>query len=43
MEAENYEAAAVRLEKLAAIDPENSTIFYNLGVAYAFLRRRKKL
>jgi tetratricopeptide (TPR) repeat protein len=42
MEAENYEAAAARLEKLAAIDPENSTIFYNLGVAYTFLKKEEE-
>ncbi len=39
MEAERYSSAAERLEKLSAIDPENSAIFYNLGVVYSFLRR----
>jgi tetratricopeptide (TPR) repeat protein len=42
MEAENYESAAARLEKLAEIDPEDSTIFYNLGVAYTFLKREEE-
>lgn len=39
MDAERYEAAAARLERLAGIDPENSAIFYNLGVVYTFLKR----
>lgn len=38
-EAEDYEQAAVRLEKVSRLDPENSAVFYNLGVAYAFLNR----
>ncbi|MFH1113993.1 MAG: tetratricopeptide repeat protein [Pseudomonadota bacterium] len=39
MEAERYEKAAARLEQLVALDPENSAIFYNLGVVYTFLGR----
>ncbi len=39
MEAERYSSAAERLEKLSEIDPENSAIFYNLGVVYSFLKR----
>jgi tetratricopeptide (TPR) repeat protein len=39
MEAEKYESAAARLERLAALDPQNPAVFYNLGVAYAFLKR----
>ena len=42
MEAENYESAAARLEKLAKIDPEDSTTFYNLGVAYTFLKQEEE-
>ena len=42
MDAENYESAAARLEKLAEIDPEDSTIFYNLGVAYTFLKKEEE-
>ena len=39
MEDERYESAAYRLEKIAPMDPENSAIFYNLGVVYTFLRK----
>jgi tetratricopeptide (TPR) repeat protein len=39
MEAERYSSAAERLEALSKIDPENSAIFYNLGVVYTFLKR----
>jgi tetratricopeptide (TPR) repeat protein len=39
MEADHYESAAARLERLAAIEPENAAIFYNLGVVYTFLKR----
>jgi tetratricopeptide (TPR) repeat protein len=39
MEADRYEQAADRLERLVAIEPENSAIFYNLGVVYTFLGR----
>jgi superkiller protein 3 len=39
MEAERFPAAARRLELLASIDPENSAIFYNLGVVYTFLKQ----
>jgi len=39
MEAEKYESAAARLERVAPIDPQNPAIFYNLGVAYLFLKR----
>jgi len=39
MEADRYEAARGRLEQLVAIEPENSAIFYNLGVVYTFLGR----
>ena len=38
-EDEDYQQAAARLEKVAALDPENSAVFYNLGVAYTFLKR----
>jgi tetratricopeptide (TPR) repeat protein len=36
---EDYENAAIRLEKISSLDPTNSAIYYNLGVAYAFLKR----
>ncbi|MDQ7783873.1 MAG: tetratricopeptide repeat protein [Desulfomonilaceae bacterium] len=39
MDGDRYENAAARLEQLLAIDPENSAIFYNLGVVYTFLNR----
>jgi tetratricopeptide (TPR) repeat protein len=39
MEADNYESAAARLERLAGIDSENAAVFYNLGVVYTFLKR----
>ncbi|MBM3299179.1 MAG: tetratricopeptide repeat protein [Deltaproteobacteria bacterium] len=39
MEADRFQAAATRLERLISIDPENSAIFYNLGVVYSFLKR----
>lgn len=39
MEADRYGQAAERLERLVAIEPENSAIFYNLGVVYTFLGR----
>lgn len=42
MEGEKYESAAARLERIAAIEPENPAIFYNLGVAYTFLKREKE-
>jgi tetratricopeptide (TPR) repeat protein len=42
MDAEKYESAAARLEELAEIDPEDSTIFYNLGVAYTFLKKEEE-
>jgi tetratricopeptide (TPR) repeat protein len=38
MEDEKYAEAAGRLERLAAMDPDNPAIFYNLGVVYAFLK-----
>ena len=40
-EDEDYQQAAARLEKVAALDPENSAVFYNLGVAYAFLKNEE--
>jgi tetratricopeptide (TPR) repeat protein len=42
MEGEKYESAAARLERVAAMDPQNPAIFYNLGVAYAFLKREEE-
>lgn len=39
METDRYDSAAARLEQLVAIEPENSAIFYNLGVVYTFLGR----
>ncbi len=42
MEAEKYESAAARLERAAAIDPQNPAIIYNLGVAYIFLKREEE-
>jgi len=42
MEAEKYESAAARLERVAAMDPQNPAIFYNLGVAYTFLKREEE-
>ncbi|MCA1961629.1 MAG: tetratricopeptide repeat protein [Desulfomonile sp.] len=39
MEDERYEQAAERLERLTALDGENATIFYNLGVVYTFLKK----
>jgi len=39
MEADKYDSAAQRLERLVGIDPENPAIFYNLGVVYTFLKR----
>jgi tetratricopeptide (TPR) repeat protein len=39
MEADNYDSAAARLERIAGIDPDNPAVFYNLGVAYTFLKR----
>jgi len=42
MDAEKYESAAARLEELAEIDPEDPTIFYNLGVAYTFLKKEEQ-
>ncbi len=36
---ENYEHAAIRLEKISSLDSTNPSIYYNLGVAYAFLKR----
>jgi len=42
MDEELYESAATRLERLVSIDPENSVIFYNLGVVYTFLKRERE-
>ncbi len=39
MEGKKYESAAARLERAAAVDPQNPAIFYNLGVAYIFLKK----
>jgi len=39
MEQDRYQLAAHRLERLVELDPENATIFYNLGVVYTFLKR----
>jgi protein O-GlcNAc transferase len=41
MDTERYDAAAARLERLAGVDPENSAIFYNMGVVYTFLKREE--
>ena len=42
MDDKNYESTAARLERIAATDPENPAIFYNLGVAYTFLKREEE-
>ena len=42
MEADRHEYALARLKKIAEIDPENSAIFYNLGVVYTFLKNEDK-
>lgn len=42
MEEDEYAPAALRLERLVEIDPDNPAIFYNLGVAYAFLKREEE-
>ena len=39
LDAERYEEAAARLERLVSADPENAAIFYNLGVVYTYLKR----
>jgi tetratricopeptide (TPR) repeat protein len=39
LDAESYEAAAIRLERIISADPENAAIFYNLGVVYTYLKR----
>jgi tetratricopeptide (TPR) repeat protein len=39
MDAERYQAAASRLEKIVTLDDTNPAVFYNLGVAYTFLKR----
>ncbi|MGC8657679.1 MAG: tetratricopeptide repeat protein [Desulfomonilaceae bacterium] len=40
-EDEDYEQAAARLDKISRLDPQNPAIFYNLGVAYTFLKRQQ--
>lgn len=40
-EDEDYEQAATRLEQISKFDPQNPAIFYNLGVAYTFLKRQQ--
>jgi tetratricopeptide (TPR) repeat protein len=42
MDGEKYDDAAARLEQLCRLDPDNPVIFYNLGVAYAFLKREQE-
>jgi len=42
METERYEEAAARLGKLSGLDPENSAIFYNLGVVCTFLKEEDR-
>lgn len=42
MEAEKYDAAATRLERLQIMEPDNPAVSYNLGVAYAFLKREEE-
>jgi tetratricopeptide (TPR) repeat protein len=39
MEEDEYAPAAARLERLTEVDPDNASIFYNLGVVYTFLKR----
>lgn len=41
MDEERYESAADRLERLASVDPDNSVIFYNLGVVYTLLKKER--
>jgi tetratricopeptide (TPR) repeat protein len=42
MDAEQYAAAAARLEKLTLTVPDNPVVFYNLGVVYIFLKADDK-
>lgn len=42
MDAERYDAAASRLERLQAMEPDNPVVSYNLGVAYTFLKREEE-
>ncbi|MBI5248885.1 MAG: tetratricopeptide repeat protein [Desulfomonile tiedjei] len=42
MDAEKYEAAAARLERIQTLEPDNPVVSYNLGVAYAFLKREEE-
>lgn len=39
MEGDLYDRASARLERLIQIAPENPAIFYNLGIAYTFLKQ----
>jgi len=40
-EDEDYEQAAARLERISNFDPDNSSFFYILGVAYTFLKKEE--
>ena len=42
MDAERYEAAAERLERLQSMEPDNPVVSYNLAVAYTFLKREEE-
>lgn len=42
MDSDRYESAASRLERLADMDPDNSLVFYNLGVVYTFLKDEER-
>jgi tetratricopeptide (TPR) repeat protein len=42
MDSERYESAAIRLERLQVMEPDNPVVSYNLGVAYTFLNREEE-
>ncbi len=42
MEEERFEDAAKRLERACELEPENAVIYFNLGVAYTFLKKDDK-
>lgn len=42
MENDRFESAAVRLDDLLALDPDNTAVLYNLGVVHTFLKQEEK-
>jgi superkiller protein 3 len=42
MEEERFSDAAKRLERAAALEPENAAIYFNLGIAYTFMKDEDK-